>query len=58
MIAGRYMYCNDAKIVAFDVDTRHVQYSTPYASCRVGPALKIGDRYFNLSEISSVSVLG
>jgi hypothetical protein len=51
---SNYQYSPDNRVM-FDIETRNVQYSTPYAMCRATPALKIGSRYFNLSEISGVS---
>ena len=39
----------------FNVDTANVQYSTPYAECWSFPALKAGDRYFKLDEVTGVT---
>jgi hypothetical protein len=49
-----HLYGNYDQVVIFNIDTRNVSYSTPYALCKAAPSLKVGDRYFRLSEISNV----
>jgi len=48
-------YSAEGDIVIFDVQTRGVLYSAPYAACRASPALKIGEQYFKLAEIKDVT---
>ena len=55
-VSSRPFYSDD-KVIVFDIDTPNVQYGTPYAACEASPALKVGTRYFKLSEISNVSAL-
>jgi hypothetical protein len=40
-------------LVVFDVQGINIQYSTPYAVCQAFPALKIGNRYFQLEEVET-----
>jgi hypothetical protein len=51
-----HQFSVDKGVITFDIYTRNVQYSTPYAACRASPALKVGARYFKLSEVSNVNV--
>lgn len=37
--------------VIFNIDTPNVKYSAAYAACLAHPALKVGNRYFELKEI-------
>lgn len=39
-------------VVVFNVQGPNTQYSTPYAMCLAHPALKVGDRYFKLEEVT------
>ncbi len=50
-----HSYSVGRDVLVFDLQTTGIFYSTPYAYCRAFPALKIGSRYFQLSEISDVS---
>ncbi|UVM47700.1 hypothetical protein LOY38_14715 [Pseudomonas sp. B21-015] len=46
-------YGYQAGQVVFNVQGINTQYSTPYAVCQAFPALKIGNRYFQLEEIET-----
>ena len=48
-----YVYGGQPHVLIFNVQGLNVQYSTPYATCFVHPALKIGERYFKLEEIAA-----
>ena len=39
--------------VVFNVQGINTRYGTPYAVCRAFPALKVGNRYFQLEEIET-----
>ncbi len=55
-LVSNHQPANESKVITFDIDTPGTQYGTPYATCEACPALKVGDRYFKLSEISNVGV--
>lgn len=40
-------------LVVFDVQGINIQYSTLYAVCQAFPALKIGNRHFQLEEVET-----
>lgn len=39
--------------VVFNVQDINTHYGTPYAVCRAFPALKVGNRYFQLEEVET-----
>ena len=49
--ASGYNSSHGGGVITFDIDIQGRQYSKPYATCKVEPALKIGNRCFKLSEI-------
>jgi len=50
--ANSWDYVQQRDAVVFNIQGRSTQYSTPYAVCYAHPALKIGNRYFKLDEIT------
>lgn len=46
-------YGYPAGLVVFNVQGISTQYSTPYAVCQAFPALKVGNRYFQLEEVET-----
>lgn len=46
-------YGYPAGLVVFNIQGIRIQYSTPYAVCQAFPALKVGNRYFQLEEVES-----